>query len=697
MAASLSDLQHQMKTIAAFDGSTTPTADLRHFLQSFFKLQFSNSFYHQVYAITAIISTLVVMGLAVVVRRLYEGNFWLVRIQEAADSRYPLVIPNSVLSFVFVEAIFGVIYVVYLWCQMAEMRWDHDLGGAGYWILPVWIVLFYGAWFGAVGTFYASPGILSRRKRISRRWDIAKFIPSPIVCNQLFIGVPIFNTISVMIVAIIFGRSYHISWDHMTAFDRQLALQPAEAHLTAEQKQMALELWTMFMDTWRYVYIGFNLWGAWAFLLLCLYAPAGGHLLQTLRTQIAEQRTFGKIRSRPTIADVSDTSSDGDKRANSQKIVPSGQAPIWKSDRRVDTITISQGDQEAQVDDNRVRILEAQHEATRAAESVFYPPIKASRVSVSQGQSHSNLQALRSAARNIVIMWTTISSAVLIYGALCLVVANQIKGVIARGPDDLVSWYETYNLIAGWVACVFGGLNFVWVTSRTFEPVLDGLQLKYAAGSGSPRGTLTTFFTSSRPNLGRPISRSTGQRREDGTTLGRTMDTANPAVLSDNAVDLDSVTPCLVRGGGGGGSGGSDTAWPNNLGSLRTVDEAPSYGEDTMDELRLQRVDSKGYPLDKSSIDGKTMLNSARSGEIRDWQVRPDIKYYIGEDDPSQQQLHQQRPRYQSRGSDYSQEEVQNAPLAARLARFQSPHSEPPQQLQRQVSRKAAPRLETAP
>lgn len=90
----VAELAHRLEVLAAFDTSDTPTGDLRQFVESFFHLDFGNGYLIQVYAITAIIGILIVMGLAVTARRLYEGNFWLVRIQEAEGSKYPLVIPN---------------------------------------------------------------------------------------------------------------------------------------------------------------------------------------------------------------------------------------------------------------------------------------------------------------------------------------------------------------------------------------------------------------------------------------------------------------------------------------------------------------------------------------------------------------------------------------------------------------------------
>lgn len=138
-------LEHRIEVLAAFDQSPTPMADLHDFLRSFLNLRLSHSYYVQVYTITAIIGLLILMGLAVVARRLYEGNFWLIRVQEAQASKFPLFIPNSVLSFVFIEAVFGIIYVIYLWCQLGGMRWNVDLGGQGYWLLTVWIVLYIGA------------------------------------------------------------------------------------------------------------------------------------------------------------------------------------------------------------------------------------------------------------------------------------------------------------------------------------------------------------------------------------------------------------------------------------------------------------------------------------------------------------------------------------------------------------------------
>lgn len=486
-------LLHQLDVLATFESSQTPTADLRAFVESFFHFRFGNGYFAQVYAITAIIGILILMGLAVVSRRLYEGNFWLVRIQEAQGSKYPLVIPNvsvqarllasrpshlltpfsnvasrppalhprqSILSFVFIEAIFGLLYIAYLWCQLGGLRWNVDLGGQGYWFITPWLVLFFGAFYGAVGTFYASPGVLSRRRRMSSSWDVRKFIPSPVVCNQILIAVPLVNAASILVVAVMLGRTWHMAYQDMRRFADNLAGQPPTAAISSAQIQAAQQVWQGTIDAWWYGSVGFYMWGGWAFLLLALYLPAGAHLSHTVHVQINEQKSFKTSRFRNTTLAHSEAAAAAARAGTATPaIIPSGAAPVWDAASAIENADPTAGTGAAVTATRRNR--EAELEATRAAESVFYPPLKADRVSVQASGSASHLDTLQSALRNILLMWSSISSAVLAYGILCFWVASQINSTISRGPDDMARLYELYNSAAGWLACVFGGLNFV--------------------------------------------------------------------------------------------------------------------------------------------------------------------------------------------------------------------------------------------
>lgn len=374
-------------------------------------------------------------------------------------------------------------------------------------------------WFGAVGTFYASPGILSRRKRTSSQWDIARFIPSPNVCNQALIGVPIVNAISIIIVTVFLGRSWHMLSEQVDRTTGGLAALAPTDQITAAQRAQALEIWEDFMHLWRLGSIGFYMWGGWAFLLLILYLPSGAHLVHTLQVQINEHKTLKNSRFRPNNEPTDHISGS---TTRNPAVVPSGATPVWDASSKLET--------SLRPDE---RNYEAEMEATRAAESVFFPPLKAERVSLHPQESSAQLKTLRSAFRNIVLMWGSISSAVFAYGVLCLYAASAMHPKAEEGPHALAALYELYNKIAGWLACIFGGLNFVWITSRTFEPVLDGLQLKYAAsGTKTHRGTITTFFTSSRPNLGRPVLRPTRGRRQG----------QNGEVLSDAAEGYEGLS-----------------------------------------------------------------------------------------------------------------------------------------------------------
>ena len=74
--------------------SDQPVQELRGCIRSLHHLPLASTFKTQIYAITAVIAFLVLLGLAVSVTRIIQGNFWVVRFQEVVHSRHVLVIPN---------------------------------------------------------------------------------------------------------------------------------------------------------------------------------------------------------------------------------------------------------------------------------------------------------------------------------------------------------------------------------------------------------------------------------------------------------------------------------------------------------------------------------------------------------------------------------------------------------------------------
>lgn len=483
-------------------------------MRRLFYLSLAPSYRKQLYAITTIIGILIVLGAAVILVRIHEGNLWIIRIQEAAGSRHSLIIPNSVLSFVLIEAVFGIIYLAYLWCQSTAFQHGSGISGQGYWFTTTWILLFWGAWAGAVGTFYASPGILARRRRVSKLLDVARLIPTPGVCNAISLGVPLLNTVSTLTISILMGKSFSKGVDAWQRFDAaQAALQAADgsAALTTEQTVAALQLWDQWLDTWRWFRLGFLVWGCWAFLLLIFYVPSGGNLVWTLLTQLEEQKNMHNGLQ----ASIARAGDEGRRAQASASAKLAGNTPVW---RRADDG--GEAGNNGSVLRNGVStqdIETAQQEARRAAESTFYPALKGTVRTEIRSSEPPKYRVLKGAFVNIVLMWSSISSAVLAYGVLCFWISKASYKSATEGPHELTRFYELYNAIAGWLACGFGGLNFVWVTSRTFEPMLDGLQLKHGSDRQNHLQTISTFFTSGR------ASRAAA-RRKRGRARNSTLD-----------------------------------------------------------------------------------------------------------------------------------------------------------------------------
>lgn len=452
-----------------FSIMAAPTGELRAHMRSFFYLKLTAPYLDQMYLVTGIISCLVIMGAAVGIWRLWEGSLWVFRIQPASRSNYSLIVPNTVMSFVLIEASFGIVFIIYIWCQIEAFEKGYDIAGQGPWLLVVWQLLFAGAWYGSVGTFYASPGVLSRRHLPAGGFDIAKLIPGPGVCNLFCVGMPIFVIISTGTVAVILGQHWHDTVREWEALDLGLSHFAPTDPIPAGALEAALQVWEHWTLTWWYVRVGYFIWLIWASLLFLFYLPAGAKLALTLKKQFEESRRAER--------DLQMTLQRRRKeREQKKQLSPQGEAPVWNDAP------------EDEADDSamtRRRNREALAEAKRAAESTFYPPIRAARTDIDSSAAGPAVPVLRKSEYvqyeaisalsilipslppyaigliNIIVMWSSISSAVASYAVLCAWISINMYRSALQGPRELAESYMIYNLVAAWLACCFGGLNFV--------------------------------------------------------------------------------------------------------------------------------------------------------------------------------------------------------------------------------------------
>jgi hypothetical protein len=362
-----------------FSQAAAPTGELRAHMRSFFYLKLSNTYLYQMYLVTAIISCLVIMGAAVGIWRLWEGSLWVFRVQPASRSNYSLIVPNTVMSFVLIEACFGIVFIIYIWCQIEAFEKGYDMAGQGAWLLIVWQLLFAGAWYGSVGTFYASPGVLSRRHLPPGRFDIAKLIPGPGICNLFCVGMPIFVIISTGTVAIILGQHWHDTLREWEALDKALSAFDPSGAIPAGALEAALQVWEHWTLTWWYVRVGYFIWTIWASLLFFFYLPAGAKLALTLKKQFEESRRAER--------DLQMTLQRRRKeREQKKQLGPQGEAPVWND---------APEDDEGNLATTRRRNREALAEAKRAAESTFYPPIRAARTDIDSNTAGPAVPVLR--------------------------------------------------------------------------------------------------------------------------------------------------------------------------------------------------------------------------------------------------------------------------------------------------------------
>ncbi|KAK0533230.1 hypothetical protein OC835_003088 [Tilletia horrida] len=180
-------------------------AQLRHWMALYFHKPTSVAYFVQMIICTVFLGIILIFGLGVIIYRLWDRTLWLFRIQDTRGS--PLIIPNSISAFVLFEAAYALVWLADVWNNLAIDKWGADPTLTGFWNGTPWILLFAGAWCGAWGTFFASPGILHRSSR-ARGFDPRRLVPGPKLCNLIGISAPLAFTAASLAVSIPTGLTY---------------------------------------------------------------------------------------------------------------------------------------------------------------------------------------------------------------------------------------------------------------------------------------------------------------------------------------------------------------------------------------------------------------------------------------------------------------------------------------------------------
>ncbi|KAK0531102.1 hypothetical protein OC842_003713 [Tilletia horrida] len=418
-------------------------AQLRHWMALYFHKPTSVAYFVQMIICTVFLGIILIFGLGVIIYRLWDRTLWLFRIQDTRGS--PLIIPNSISAFVLFEAAYALVWLADVWNNLAIDKWGADPTLTGFWNGTPWILLFAGAWCGAWGTFFASPGILHRSSR-ARGFDPRRLVPGPKLCNLIGISAPLAFTAASLAVSIPTGLTYKSAVEKWRRWDANAAqVSPTTYPVEGALRQEAAEVWKQITDAWWWSSVGWLalLVFAWAFLVF--YVMTGGFLVYTIHSQLQSMRQRRmESRRNPQGHEASASASDA--------VGP--EAPRWERHHAAE--------------------YAADMEMSRAQASTFFPPL-ATQGTTTTGPTtrKTRIRMLNSAMTNVTFIYSSISLGCLGFVVnLHWLLAQQYNQAIV-GPVETNRTYEKYMAVASWVTSVFGIICFTAISQKTFEGVFE--------------------------------------------------------------------------------------------------------------------------------------------------------------------------------------------------------------------------------
>lgn len=466
--------------------------------------------------------------MAIICIRVYKGKFWIVRFMRRSEGIY--IVPNALNAFTMFEGCFALLWVVYVAIVVATYHYhstslQHHIDAMN---LIVWIPLYLGALYAAVGSFYTAPGSLDGGA-VEKQWLFHRIIRKPWVINSISIGIPLALVGGVTPCAVLAQRALSRNFEDYQSFARQVTgsttLSPAQYDALVQE---ASRIWNNVAYGKRYLASGYAIWTAFAAVLLLFYIPAGGYMLALVKRQVnlqrerivkAERNNLEILRAEQRQAalekqtqeerrEVLQTTRDGQdggpassgllfqplsKKLSEDNrppppdhIVPirtdahyqhqHQRIPTSPSGRASSTIV----DRSPPVTPTTAVALgaaEAQHRGhDTGSGDVYFPPLR----SAQRKREHYQLSAdagpvtrhkyLRRCFRSLMILYLGIVAAATIYLIVAGRLAAQLYGDCLQGPDASTYLVATSHLPAAWAAAVFGFLTIGAVFFRWFDP-----------------------------------------------------------------------------------------------------------------------------------------------------------------------------------------------------------------------------------
>lgn len=182
------------------------------------------------------------------------------------------------------------------WEVIAWFQHGHSPKYIILWIGLTWLPLILGAWCTTVGIIYARPDALSfvsPQPGKPSSWALRLGI-TPTVVNVCVFTIPVVQTVSVVIPAVLAQRQFSMAFEH---YRRWSAALPSGATLSRELLLDAQQIWFKVLDAAYYLSICMAVWEAWVCGLFICYCLAGGSLIAMLRDQLETLKSFKQNRS----------------------------------------------------------------------------------------------------------------------------------------------------------------------------------------------------------------------------------------------------------------------------------------------------------------------------------------------------------------------------------------------------------------
>ncbi|KAK0544251.1 hypothetical protein OC846_005180 [Tilletia horrida] len=483
-----------------FLDSADPVGAAKEYLHGQIMFVCLHSIWTQVKIVTGLAGLILVIAMAVIVRRLVQRSLWFLRVK--ATERGPMIIPNAIMVFAATEGLFVIIFLALI--NKIYVAWvveERPLKNLILWIVLTWSPLIAGPIWSSFGVWHARPpGSTPRSRDPPTLFGIRIWLPKSIFVSLFWLSVPFMVLFSVLG----FGIKGNTSREQAVGlyydwFDRY-------SNATTLTRPMLLELqdiWSRDLRAFYWLAIAMLVWFFWTVVLFLAYTYVSLRLLIPLRAQLAALRERNERRIIAMMADdasgkgVVGPEGHGTKSAGyfdaPKSQIESVQLPL-ETPRlrslaanfvggRMDNVEFEKADEEDGVDEHwGVNVKDLQVDAPHRS---FFPPVKPSAVVRPATDSETSEKYLSAAYKHFLFQAVTVTVAIVYFSELTIYLALTVysyneRRILGRAID-------TAFLQAMWGAVLFGSCVFISITLRTYEPMLVSLLQNAHANSNGDR------------------------------------------------------------------------------------------------------------------------------------------------------------------------------------------------------------------